>query len=236
MPDRSSPTVRRLPVAAIVFDLDGTLIDSAPDIGGALNQLLAEADRPPLTAGAIRVMIGDGSTELVRRAFAATGAALPEDRLAGTVRRYIDLYAAHPVSPGCVYPGVHETLKALGSAGIRLGLCTNKPMRVVAGVLPALNLARYFGAVCGGDTLAVRKPDPAPLVWALDRLGLPPAEVAARAVMVGDGRNDVLSARAAGMPVVAVSYGYSRVPAVELGADGVIHHFSQLREALDRLP
>ena len=236
MPDRFSPAPRRLPVVAIVFDLDGTLIDSAPDIGGALNRLLAEHDRSPLVPAAIRAMIGDGSAELVRRAFAATGTALPEDRLARTVERYIDIYAGYPVSPGCVYPGVPETLKALASAGIRLGLCTNKTARVVAKLLPVLGLAPYFGVVCGGDTLAARKPDPAPLLWALDRLGLPPAEAPGRAAMVGDGRNDVLAARAAGVPVVAVSYGYSRVPAAELGADVVINHFSQLREALDRLP
>jgi phosphoglycolate phosphatase len=236
MPDRSSPTARRPAVVAIIFDLDGTLIDSAPDIGGALNRLLAEHGRLPIATAALRAMIGDGSAELVRRAFAATGEPLPDQHLAPVVGRYIDIYAGYPVSPGCVYPGVIETLKALAASGIRLGLCTNKPARVVAGLLPALKLASYFGVVCGGDTLSARKPDPAPLLWALDRLGLPAAEAPARAVMVGDGRNDVLAARAAGVPVVAVSYGYSRVPAAELGADLVINQFSQLREALDRLP
>jgi phosphoglycolate phosphatase len=236
MPDRSSSATRRPSVVAIVFDLDGTLIDSAPDIGSALNSLLAERGRAPLALMTIRTMIGDGSTELVRRAFAATGAGLSDDQLSEAVRRYVDLYAAHPVSSGCVYPGVHETLRALAAAGVRLGLCTNKPSRVVAGVLPALGLASYFGVVCGGDTLSARKPDGAPLLWVLDRLGLPSVEAPGRAAMVGDGRNDVLSARAAGVPVIAVSYGYSRVPAVELGADVVISHFSQLREALERLP
>jgi phosphoglycolate phosphatase len=235
MPDRPQPDLRRLPVVAIIFDLDGTLIDSAPDIAGALNLLLAEQGRAPLATSAIRAMIGDGSAELVRRAFVATGAALPEDRLGKIVERYIDIYARHPVTPGCVYPGVRETLKALAAAGIRMGLCTNKPARVVTGLLPALNLAHCFGVVCGGDTLTTRKPDPAPLLWALDRLGLPAIEAPARAVMVGDGRNDVLAARAAGVPVVAVSYGYSRVPAAELGADLVINHFSQLPAALKRL-
>ncbi len=220
-----SPLVpSRTGIAAIVFDLDGTLIDSAPDIGAALNVLMAEHGHAPFAPAEIRAMIGDGSTELVRRAFADKGDPLPAERLAETVERYIDIYAAHPASTDCLYPGVLETLDALAAAGVALGLCTNKPQRVLDGLLPALDLFRRFEAVCGGDTLAVRKPDPAPLLWVLKRMGQP----IAGSLMVGDGQNDVLSARAAGMPVVLVTYGYARRPARELGADLVIDHFADL--------
>ncbi len=231
MSDLSPSLSVRQRFPAILFDLDGTLIDSAPDIGAAANLLLTQHGRTPLSPADIRAMIGDGSTELVRRAFAATGEALTDEQLRPMVERYIDIYADHPASADCLYPGVRQTLEALTAAGFALGLCTNKPQRVVAGLLPALNLADTFGAVCGGDTLATRKPDPAPLLWALDRLGHP----AHAAVMVGDGRNDVLAAGAAGIPSIGVSYGYGRHPVSESGADLVIDTFDQLPEALTRL-
>ncbi len=209
---------------ALIFDLDGTLIDSVPDMSVAINRLLTALGRRTLEAEELRTMIGDGATELVRRAFAATGAALAATDERATVDRYIDLYAEHPAARSAFYPGVPETLEALAAAGRRLALCTNKPERVMRPLLESLGLARRFEVILGAGVLAARKPDSAPVRWVLDRLAVP----AASALMVGDSRNDVLSAHAAGVKVVAVSYGYTKVPARELGADAVIDRFEEL--------
>ena len=209
---------------ALIFDLDGTLIDSVPDMIIAINRLLAPLGRRPLTTGELREMVGDGATELVRRAFAATGAALAPEAERATVDRYIDLYAEHPAARSAFYPGVPETLDALAAAGHRMALCTNKPERVMRPLLDILGLAGRFEVILGAGVLAARKPDPAPVRWVLERLGVPPA----RALMVGDSRADVLSAQAAGVRVVAVSYGYTKLPATELGADAVIDRFDEL--------
>jgi phosphoglycolate phosphatase len=217
--------------AAILFDLDGTLIDSAPDLCDAIAVLLAEHHRRPLSLAETRAMVGDGATELVRRAFAATGPALVPEAVAGAVARYLEIYAAHPVRPDCIYPGVVETLTALAAAGHRLGLCTNKPQPITRAVLEALDLARFFAVVLGAQVLPVRKPDPGPLLWVTERLGVAPAA----ALMVGDSRNDVLAATAAGMAVVVVSYGYTKIPAAELGAAAVIDHFAELGPLLTNL-
>lgn len=211
---------------ALIFDLDGTLIDSVPDMMLAVNRLLATYDRRPLAAEEVRGMVGDGAIELVRRAFAVTGAAIDPERQGGAFERYIDFYAEHPASRSAFYPGVSETLEALAAAGHRLALCTNKPERVMRPLLDILGLAARFEVVLGAGVLPVRKPDPAPVRWVLDRLEVAPAA----ALMVGDSRNDVLSAKAAGVRVVAVSYGYTRIPAAELGADLVIDRFAELLE------
>ena len=213
---------------ALIFDLDGTLIDSVPDMTIAVNRLLASLERRALAPDEVRAMVGDGAAELVRRAFDATGAALEPAAESAIVSRYIDIYAGHPASRSAFYPGVPETLEALAAAGHRLALCTNKPERVMRPLLACLGLAGRFEVVLGAGVLAERKPSPAPVRWVLDRLDLPPAA----ALMVGDSRNDVLSAKAAGVRVVAVSYGYTKLPAAELGADLVIDRFEELLEAV----
>lgn len=222
-------TLARFP--ALLFDFDGTLIDSAPEIGAGLNGLLTERGRPPVTDDQVRRFIGDGAAKLVERGFAATGAPLPPGALADAVKRYLEIYAAVPAEPDSVYPGVIETLTILRTAGHRLALCTNKPEAISRALLPDLGLGGLFEVVVGGDTLPQRKPDPAPLLHALAQLGLP----ASGACMVGDNANDVNAARAAGMPVVAVSYGYPRMPPVALGADALIDRFAQLPQALGQL-
>jgi phosphoglycolate phosphatase len=231
MPFSAPPPSRRPSFAAAVFDLDGTLIDSADDIGRSLNRLLAEFGRPALSNAAVRAMLGDGSTELVRQAFAADGAPLTPEGLEPAVARYLEIYFEQAVDSGCLFPGVRETLERFADSGMRLGLCTNKAEHITLKILEALDLARLFDVVAGGDTLPVRKPDPKPLLWVLDRLGVLPSA----AVMVGDNRNDVLAARAAGMPVVVLSYGYPRMPVVELGADRVLDRFADLPAVLEQL-
>ncbi|WP_114391859.1 phosphoglycolate phosphatase [Oleisolibacter albus] len=216
---------------AVLFDLDGTLIDSADEIGTGLNALLAEYSLQPVTPTQVRQFIGDGAPKLVERGFAANGVTLAGDDLKTAVDRFVTLYADVPTSRESLYPGVPETLRTLAADGHRLGLCTNKPSSVTRLLLTELGLSPLFGAVVGGDTLAERKPSPAPLLWAMERLG----QTRAGAVMVGDNANDVAAARAAGIPVIAVAYGYPRMPVAELGADLVIEQFAALPEALARL-
>ncbi|HYH22415.1 MAG TPA: phosphoglycolate phosphatase [Azospirillum sp.] len=218
------------PFAALVFDFDGTLIDSVPDITRVLNRTLAAFGRPPLAVDQVRTMVGDGSATLVRSAFAATGGAPEGDEAQTVLKTYLDNYYEDTAEPSCFYPGVPETLRAFAAQGIKLGLCTNKPERIARKLLGLLGVADLFGAVAGGDTLPTRKPDPGTLAWVLEQLG------ERNAAMVGDNGHDVKVARAVGIPVVAVSYGYPRMPISELGADAVIDHFADLPAALAALP
>jgi phosphoglycolate phosphatase len=220
------PVADRFP--ALLFDFDGTLIDSAPDIALALNQLLTESDRPELTLDQVKGLIGDGAPRLVEQAMAVTGQPVAGDDLARLTTRYLDIYGALPADPSCGYPGVAETLAALKQSGHRLALCTNKPAGISLELLPALGLGNLFDVVAGGDTAPRRKPHPDPLLWALDKLGCRPDQ----AVMVGDNGNDVAAARAAGVSVIAVAYGYPRMPLADLGADCIIERFADLPAAL----
>ncbi len=223
------PVSSGTPFPALVFDFDGTLIDSAPDITDALNDTLTAYGRDRLTVEQVRGMVGDGAASLLREAFQATGAPIEEPALPEALKRYGDTYFERSADPSCLYPGVADTLEALAGAGVKLGLCTNKPERITRKVLEMVGLAPLFGAVAGGDTLPVRKPDGRPVSFVMQSLG------AERAAMVGDGVNDVLSARAAGIPVVLVSFGYPRGDVHGLGADLVIDRFAELPAALVRL-
>nr|WP_295826909.1 phosphoglycolate phosphatase [uncultured Azospirillum sp.] len=224
------------PFQALVFDLDGTLIDSAPDMTRVLNRTLAEFGRPALTEAQVRTMVGDGSAMLVRQAFAATGAPLGDEAVQPVLRHYLDTYY-DDAEPPVLYAGVAETLAALAGRGVRLGLCTNKPERITRKLLGMLGLEGLFGAVAGGDTVAVKKPDGRHLTWVLERLDAvaPVGAAPARAAMVGDNANDVKAARSAGVPVVAMSYGYPRMPVEELGADLILDRFADLPDGLLRL-
>jgi phosphoglycolate phosphatase len=214
---------------ALIFDLDGTLVDSAPDLHRCLNAVLAEQGRSPVSLGDIRPMVGDGAAKLVERGFAETGAPCDPAALPAQVDRFLFHYAAGRHALTTPFPGVAETLKSLAARGCRLGICTNKPYRPTMETLEVLGLTRFFGAVTGGDSLPARKPDPRHLLGTLALLGAP----AETAVMVGDSANDVAVARAAGVPSLIVSYGYSRVPAAELGGDLLIDAFADILTWLD---
>lgn len=215
---------------AIVFDLDGTLIDSAPDIMGAINAVLQETGRRTLSLDEVRGMVGDGTRALVERAFAAVdgGAAPQRAAVAPHVEQFRTLYEARMTAETAAYPGVMESLRDLEAAGVRLGLCTNKPDRPARAILSALGMSPYIRAVVGSETAPARKPDPRHLSAVLELIGVGPSE----AVMVGDGVNDVTVARALSMPVVLVSFGYSRGDPRTLGADVVIDDFARLKGAL----
>lgn len=221
--------VARFP--ALLFDLDGTLIDSAPEIQEALSHLLEERGLEPVSVDQVKMFIGDGSARLVERGYAANGITLDTAESKAATARYIEIYTDVKPDPATIFPGVRETLDSLRQAGHVLALCTNKPQAITKAILSDFGMAGLFGAVCGGDTLGTRKPSPEPLLWALDQLGQTPAN----GIMVGDNANDVAAARAAGVPVVAVSYGYPRMPVAELKADLVIDRFADLPDALANL-
>lgn len=215
---------------AIVFDLDGTLIDSAPDLQAAINRILGQAGRPPLTVEAVKAMVGDGVPKLVERAFAATGG-LP-DGMAAWAARFAEDYEKCGFPLTHPFAGTLAVLAQLHEAGLPLALCTNKPQVATEEILERLGLARFFGAVIGGDAVpGMRKPHPGHLLAAIKALGVEPT----RAVMVGDHLNDLSCARGAGMPVVLCAYGYSRTPVREMGADAVIERIEDLPAALAAL-
>jgi phosphoglycolate phosphatase len=214
---------------ALLFDLDGTLVDSVPDLAAAANRLLAEFGQPLLEQVEIAGMVGDGVAKLVERVLAARG--LAEVALEPAVRRFSVFYEADAATLTRPYPGVLDGLAALAEAGMRLAVCTNKPATATRAVLDALGLARFFPVVLGGDSLPVRKPDPAPLTEAVVRLGVQPEAAA----MLGDHRNDVLAAKGAGVVAILARYGYGSATLGELRPDAAIDAFEQLPEALARL-
>jgi phosphoglycolate phosphatase len=213
----------------LIFDLDGTLVDSAPDLRTALNRMLRERGRPPLAPEQVRRMIGDGATALVARALAASGAAAADD--AAALPRFLELYQGNATRLTRPYPGVRETLVALRRAGYRTAVCTNKPQRATIAVLQGLDLAALFDAVAGGDRFAVRKPDPGHLFGLIGELG----GQKGRAALIGDSEIDAAAAQAAALPLVLMRYGYARVDPEALAADALLDHFSDLPEALGRL-
>ncbi len=215
---------------AVVFDLDGTLIDSGPDLARLLNIVLAEYGRSTVGPDRVRGFVGDGIAKLVERGFDATGGSTEVERRSAT-DRFLGLYEAEPAVLTRPYPGVAETLQHLKDGGRRLAVCTNKAERVTHAVLRALGLDRFFGAVIGGDSLDVRKPDPAPLRAAIEGVG---AE-AGSSVMVGDNEHDAATAKAAGVSCVLVTYGYARAPLASLPTAALVDRFDELPEVLDRL-
>ena len=216
---------------AVVFDLDGTLVDSLPGLQAAFNEVLGEDGWPPLDLEAATTLVGDGVAKFVERGLAHVGWELAPDDLPRLVGRFVAHYAKDPARFTAPYPGVAETLSRLRRAGYELGVCTNKNHDLSVAILGELGLERYFGAVIGGDSRDRRKPHPEPLLATLGELGAAPSA----AVMVGDSRNDVLVARRAGLPAIAVSYGYCPGGVGGLGADATIDRFSDLPAALDRL-
>jgi phosphoglycolate phosphatase len=207
---------------AIIFDLDGTLVDSARDLQDATNALLVEEGLRSISLAEVKSMIGDGVAKLVERAIEATGGDLT--RLPILVLRFLEIYEANASHHTEAYPGVRNTLEGLSSMGLPLAVVTNKPYSATIDILEALGLSAFFGAVIGGDTLPERKPHPAPILLALERLGVSPKA----ALMVGDNYHDVQAARAAGVRAFAVTYGYSHKPHAELGADRLIDTMSEL--------
>lgn len=216
---------------AVVFDLDGTLVDSAPDIARALADGFAPLGIGPFSLADVRTMIGGGAAVAIRRAAGMAGVSLSDTQESDVYERFMRTYAEASAAGKGLYPGAVEILAALQGQGVRLGLVTNKSERITHIALDALQIAHYFKAVVGARDDLPKKPDPAPLQLALGTLGSAPDE----AVMIGDSAADIGAAKAAGCRSIAVSYGYSRVAPAELGADALIDSLSEVRAALARL-
>lgn len=203
----------------LLLDLDGTLVHSVPDLAAALNRLMAARGLAAFGEAEVTRMVGDGAAVLVRRAFAARGVAEDRPALAAFVADYTER-SAELTRP---YPGVMEGLAALRARGWRLAVCTNKPERAARALLAALDMEAFFAAVGGGDTFAVRKPEPGHLLETLAAAG----GVATAAVMVGDHRNDIVAARRAGVPSVFAEWGYGTAEMAG-GADFVAAGFAEM--------
>ncbi|UXY14378.1 phosphoglycolate phosphatase [Chitiniphilus purpureus] len=216
---------------AFAFDLDGTLIDSIADLAHAANAARADLGLPPLPQATVQGFVGDGAASLVARTLAGEHAAnwhgTPEQQQA--MARFDAHYKAGLTIATRFYPEVQETLHTLHELGYRLAIVTNKPERYTLPLLRELGVSERFDVIIGGDTLTEKKPSPLPLQHVLDTLGLTPAQL----LMVGDSKNDVLAAKAAGTPSVLVSYGYGH-DVHALGADHVIRFFSELLEFIDQ--
>ena len=217
--------------ATVVFDLDGTLVDTAPDLIGTLNVILAEHGHPGLPLAAARSVVGHGAKAMLTRGFAAVGETLPDARMDALFDHFIDLYLDRIACESRPFPGAVEAMDTLTAAGATLAVCTNKRTGLSIALLDALELTGRFAAIVGPDAAGAAKPDPRHLICAILEAGGDPAY----ALMVGDARTDTAAAIAADVPVIAASFGYSDVPVGELGADDVIDHFAALPAAARRL-
>lgn len=215
---------------AVVFDLDGTLIDSAPDLLTAANKLLAEEGRPNIDETDIKLMVGDGVPKLVERAFEKTGG-LPDGALPALSQRFLGFYEGHAADETRPFPGVMAALAGLKEDGLKLAVCTNKPYDATMEILDAFDLAGYFDAVVGGDSLpGIKKPDPRHVLACVEALGATVAD----SLLVGDSKVDVEAGRNAGLPVIAAAHGYAKMPPEQLGADLVLDDFARLPEVISR--
>ena len=215
----------------IAFDLDGTLVDTAPDLIETLNVILARHAVPAVTLGEARTMIGAGIKPLLIRALASKGLRLPPAEIETLYEEYLKLYAEHIADHSRAFPGLEAALDRLAARGCVFAVCTNKLEGMSVRLLRQLDLEKRFAAICGQDTFAMRKPDPEMLRLTIARAGGDPAY----AVMVGDSITDVTTARAAAVPVVVVDFGYTEIPPHELGGDRLISHFDALVPAIEEL-
>jgi phosphoglycolate phosphatase len=203
---------------AIVWDLDGTLVDSAPDLASALNATLSKRGFFTLPLEQVRPMIGNGVPKLVERGFNAVGMRPEPVQLAALVELFAQEYANCATDRTRPYPGIIEALEALSQLDLPMGVCTNKPVAFTRQILKGLGMEQYFSSVIGGDSTAARKPDPEPVLACLGQMLATPS----LSVMIGDSVHDVRAARAAGTAIGVVPWGYRTVPAKDMGADFVL--------------
>jgi phosphoglycolate phosphatase len=219
-----SPRSSALAGAVIAFDLDGTLVDTAPDLIGTLNLILAEHGHSGLPLSSARTLVGGGARVMLARGFGVAGESLSPERMDTLFEHFIELYLGRIAVASRPYPGLHAALDALADEGARLAVCTNKRTDLSLALLDALDLTPRFAAIVGPDAAGAAKPDPRHLIAAVEAAG----GRIERALMVGDARTDTDAAKAAGAPVVAVTFGYSDVPPADLAPDALIDHFDEL--------
>ena len=213
-----------MPAPLLVFDLDGTLVDTAPDLVDTLNVVFAREGLPAVPYDSARAMIGGGAKAMLLRGLEADGRAATPALMDRLFAEYIAHYTDHIAVRSRPFPGLIEALDALAASGHRFAVCTNKLERLSVRLLRALGLADRFVAICGQDTFGMQKPDPEVLRRTIAAAGGLPGQ----AVMIGDSATDIRTAQAAAIPVIAVDFGYSEEPVAEYGPDRVISHFAQL--------
>lgn len=215
----------------IAFDLDGTLVETAPDLIGTLNRMLAARDIPRMPVEAAQHLVGHGALALLRHGFQEAGAAWDEAGAPALLQEFLDDYLLHIADHSRPYEGVVETLDRLEARGALLCVATNKRTDLSVALIEALGLTRHFAVVCGPDRVSARKPDGAHIREAVQKAGGDPA----RAIMVGDGAPDVQAAKHADVPCILVTFGYTPIPAADLGGDVLIDHFGDVEAAIDGL-
>ncbi len=215
----------------VIFDLDGTLIDSIPDMCQEISLFLKDHGRRELSTQEAKSIIGNGAMMMLKGAFALTGESLNESELDELFKCWLSRYSHAQMALTKPYPHVVDTLKKLKQNGYKLSICTNKPAEPTKAILTKLDLAKYFDVILDADALPVRKPDPAPLWEAVKRMGGTNED----AVMVGDGETDAQAAKAAGFPVILLTYGYAHLPFEEIQPDFLIDDFADLPSVLDKI-
>ncbi len=215
----------------IVFDLDGTLIDTAPDLAETLNVILAREGLPPVPYDKARTMVGGGARRMIEAGLAFEQRPASKADLDRMFNDFIVHYAAHVADLSRPFPGLEQALDGLQSQGCILAVCTNKLEHLSRLLLDALDLTHRFQAICGQDTFGIQKPDPQVLRRTIASAGGIPS----RAVMIGDSATDIDTAKAAGIPVIAVDFGYTEIPVRKLGPDRVISHYTELMVAIESL-
>lgn len=219
----------RIPFDIIGFDLDGTLLDTSGDLAAAVNYAIGTLGRPAFPVEAIKPFVGKGAKVMLMRALDASGG-YDDAMLADTLPVLLDYYEQNLAIHSLPYPGLVEALDLLEAAGVKLAVCTNKAERFTIPLMRQIGLSDRFASIVGGDTVGVAKPDPAPIHAMIERAG------GGRAIFLGDTINDIAGARNAGIPSIAVSFGFLDGPVEQLQADAVIHHFDELVPLLERWP
>ncbi|MCG5512255.1 phosphoglycolate phosphatase [Ectothiorhodospira shaposhnikovii] len=217
----------------VLIDLDGTLVDSVPDLSFSVDRMMEALGMPTRGEANVRLWVGNGVERLVKRALTGDMEAEPEpDLYERALALFMDIYRDNNTGRSRLYPGVREGLEALAEAGMRLGCVTNKPARFTAPLLRAMDIDHFFELVVAGDTLPRKKPDPAPLLYAAHQFDVHPKD----ALMVGDSRSDVKAARAAGFGIVCVTYGYNHGQDIrEQKPDSVIDSLEQLPGLMEQI-
>ena len=217
-----------MPVEALIFDLDGTLVDTAPDLMGATNHALSLIGRPPITMDQVRHMVGHGARSLIERGISATGESVDRATIDKMHTALLDYYSDHIADDSVIFDGLLDVLHKARDAKLKLGVCTNKVEHLSHKLLAELKMADFFGAVVGGDTLPIMKPDPAPYREVAQRLGVD----VDRTIMFGDSETDIRTAQNAGVPVVAVTFGYTSQRVETYNPTHVISHYDQAWEII----
>ncbi|USG63231.1 phosphoglycolate phosphatase [Sneathiella marina] len=208
----------------VLFDLDGTLVDSAPDLHGALNHSLTRAGRDLIDIAQVRHMVGQGARVLLERGLTATGGMPSAEIFEELVEEFFDYYEDHLIDHSVPYEGVVTSLELFKKAGVTMGVCTNKPMRFAVPLLQQMGLSKFFTATTGGDSFEVRKPDAGHINGTLEEMNF----TKGTALMVGDSDSDISAARNAGIPSIAVTFGYTEIPVSDLNPTHIIDHFDEL--------